>query len=98
MSASSNNNDKKQNCWEVKKCGRQPGGNKVGDSGVCPASIPGQYDGKNGGSFSGRFCWAVAGTLCQGKPEASDALNLRSCFRCSFMKQVAEEEGDDFVL
>ena len=26
------------NCWEVKKCGREPGGAKVAELGVCPAS------------------------------------------------------------
>jgi hypothetical protein len=29
---------KKLNCWEVKKCGREPGGVKVKELGVCPAS------------------------------------------------------------
>ena len=26
------------NCWEVKQCGRQPGGPKAGEFGVCPAA------------------------------------------------------------
>ncbi|MGE5174112.1 MAG: two-CW domain-containing protein, partial [Betaproteobacteria bacterium] len=28
----------KLNCWEHKKCGRQPGGHKVAELGVCPSA------------------------------------------------------------
>ena len=28
----------KENCWEVKQCGRQPGGAKTGELGVCLAT------------------------------------------------------------
>ena len=28
----------KLNCWQVKKCGREPGGAKVAEFGVCPAA------------------------------------------------------------
>ena len=30
----------KKNCWEVKKCERQPDGAKVEELGVCPSSTP----------------------------------------------------------
>jgi len=30
---------KKLNCWEFKKCGRQFGGEKVSDLGLCPVVI-----------------------------------------------------------
>ena len=29
------------NCWEVKKCGREPGGKSVATLGVCPAASEG---------------------------------------------------------
>jgi len=29
----------KKNCWEVMNCGRQTGGTKVSEMGVCPAAI-----------------------------------------------------------
>jgi len=32
------NHPGKLNCWEFKKCGRQPGGPKVAELGVCPAT------------------------------------------------------------
>ena len=57
---------KKINCWEFKKCGRQPGGVKVAELGVCEAAsaavLNDIHDGKNGG----RACWAITGTLCGG--------------------------------
>jgi len=31
----------------------------------CPANDNGEYSGANRGLFRGRFCWAVAGTLCE---------------------------------
>ena len=54
----------RKNCWEVMKCGRQPGGEKVGEFGVCPAAEPSEFDGTNRGTYGGRFCWAIAGTFC----------------------------------
>ncbi len=50
---------KRKNCWEVKKCGRQPGGEKVDELGVCPAAVPNEYDGTNKGNHGGRFCWQL---------------------------------------
>jgi hypothetical protein len=29
---------KKQNCWEYMKCGREPGGEKVAELGICRAA------------------------------------------------------------
>ena len=41
----------KLNCWEFKKCGREAGGSKVGELGLCPAAttraVDGVHDGKN---------------------------------------------------
>ena len=44
----------KLNCWEFMKCGRQPGGEKVDELGVCPASIEPRTDGTNSGKMGGR--------------------------------------------
>jgi hypothetical protein len=55
----------KMNCWELKKCGREPGGAKTAEYGVCPAAEStdsnGVNSGKNGGHFlrgksPGGFC------------------------------------------
>ena len=88
-----------KNCWEMKKCGREFGGEKVEELGVCPAAIHSEYDGTNGGKYGGRFCWAIAGTLCRGRIQGTFAIKLTNCLYCGFLKQVnEEEEGRDFVL
>ncbi len=54
---------KKPNCWEYKKCGREPDGKNVDELGVCPAAADTSFDQINSGTCGGRFCWAVAGTF-----------------------------------
>jgi len=88
----------KKNCWDVKKCERQPGGAKAEELGVCVSTVPGAFDGINEGSHGGRFCWRIAGTLCGGKPQGTAAQKTMNCLDCEFFKQVVEEEGEDFVL
>jgi hypothetical protein len=88
-------NMKRQNCWESKKCGRQLGGEKTKELGVCPASTEAKVTGVNGGSFAGRCCWAVAGTLCGGKVQGTFASKLANCISCEFYLSVKKEEGKD---
>jgi hypothetical protein len=88
----------RRDCWEIKTCGREPGGGNVVELGVCPAALPNQYSGVNGGRHAGRFCWAVAGTLCGGKAQGTYAMKLLNCLDCEFLKQVHEDEGREFVL
>jgi protein gp37 len=82
----------KQNCWEFKKCGRQPGGQKVADLGVCPATVHQPLDGAHEGKNAGRSCWVVAGSLCGGKIQGTYAQKLNNCWRCEFMNMVKKEE------
>ncbi len=82
----------KKNCWEFKNCGRQPGGHKVEEMGVCPASTMQDLDGAHGGKNAGRACWAVAGSLCGGKCQGTYAQKLHNCWRCEFMITVKQEE------
>lgn len=88
----------KLNCWDVLKCGRQPGGDLAEKFGVCPAAVPGEYDGMNDGECAGRFCWAISGTFCEGKVHGTYATKLKSCLNCEFLNKVHEEEGRDFRL
>jgi len=83
----------KLNCWEVKKCGREEGGDKTDEMGVCPAASESFCDGINGGQKGGRVCWALAGTFCGGKVQGSFADKQLSCMTCEFFKQVETEEG-----
>ncbi len=83
----------KQNCWEFKKCGREPGGAKEKELGVCKASLETRTNGINNGKNAGRACWAIAGTLCGGKVQGSFAEKLGNCLTCAFYQQVGAEEG-----
>ena len=89
----------RKNCWEVMNCQRQPGGEKVEELGVCPATLPNKYDSFNKGKHGGRFCWAIADTLCEGSFGGAAYIdNLGNCINCKFLKQVSEEEAQGFVL
>jgi methyl-accepting chemotaxis protein len=61
------------NCWQVKKCGREAGGAKAKELGVCPAY-----------PNDGHHCAEVAGTLCGGKVQGSFAQKLTNCLKCEF--------------
>jgi hypothetical protein len=87
----------KMNCWEFKKCGRQPGGVKVAELGVCAASIATKVDGINCGKNGGRACWPIAGTLCGGNVQGSFAEKLGNCLKCEFYQLVGAEEGPNHV-
>ena len=80
------------NCWEFKKCGREPGGAKSAELGVCPSATETRLDGTNNGKNAGRVCWALAGTLCGGKVQGTYAQKFLNCMECEFYKQVIREE------
>ncbi len=88
----------KKNCWESMKCGREPGGIRSEELGICPASTEKRFDGVNGGDASGRFCWAVAGTLCGGEVQGTFARKFKNCSMCPFLLEVINEEGDVFIM
>ena len=88
----------RKNCWEFKKCGRELGGSKSLDLGVCAASADKKYDGVNGGNRGGRACWLVAGTMCGGKPQGTFTEKYVTCLNCDFFKSVRKEEGREFVM
>lgn len=86
----------KKNCWEFKKCGREPGGNQVSELGVCPATEMRQANGLNEGDNGGRSCWAIAGTFCGGKIQGEFANKLNGCMGCDFYEEVMGEQGDAY--
>lgn len=88
----------KSNCWEFKKCGRETGGAKAAELGVCHAATDASSNGLNGGKYGGRICWAVAGTLCGGKVQGAFAEKELSCMNCDFFMKVKEEEGSLFLV
>ena len=87
---------KKLNCWESKKCGREPGGEKARDLGACPSATLEKANGINHGKNAGRSCWVVAGTLCGGKTQGEFAMKLKNCLQCEFYDLVVKEEGVKF--
>jgi hypothetical protein len=85
---------RKINCWEFKKCGRQPGGHKVKELGICPASVETRANGIHGGKNGGRCCWAVLATNCSGGVVAETRFSqkLAECINCEFYKNTFKEE------
>ena len=65
--------DRGLNCWEFKQCGREAGGAKARELGVCPAYPDHGHD-----------CARLAGTLCGGKVQGSFANKITSCLKCKF--------------
>ena len=83
----------KLNCWDFKKCGREPDGAKARELGVCPASTETRVNGTNGGTNGGRACWAITGTLCGGKVQGTFSAKVGNCLECEFYQLVGAEEG-----
>lgn len=83
----------KQNCWEFKKCGREKGGSKVHELGVCPAesfvSADGFCEGKNGG----RACVYITGTFCSGTIQGTHKEKEKECSKCDFYNVLRNEHG-----
>lgn len=88
----------KQNCWEIKECGREPGGKNESELGTCPTTTESRLDGVHSGKNAGRSCWVIAGTMCGGKVQGTFVDKQPDCLECDFYRQVVEEEGDSFIL
>ncbi len=83
----------RQNCWEFFQCGREPGGSRASELGVCLTPLDREADGLNNGKNGGRICWAIAGTYCDGEPQGTFVRKQVGCFECEFYKKVKAEEG-----
>jgi len=82
----------KQNCWDFKQCGREQGGLKANEFGVCPAAIDTANRGLYGGKNRDRVCWVVMGTLCAGMPQSTFAQKRLFCRTCEFFQQIKREQ------
>jgi hypothetical protein len=85
------------NCWEYMQCGREVGGRRADELGVCPAFKDIRLDGVHGGKNGGRACWAVAGSFAKRKPSGKLAAKDKDCdcTSCDFFELVKREEGRD---
>jgi hypothetical protein len=77
-----------ENCWEFKKCGREPGGAMAGELGVCPVTIATFANGLNRGTNGGRICWAINGSFDK---------HAGRCIRCDFFNLLEQEEAEDRI-
>ncbi|MEO5361775.1 MAG: hypothetical protein H7843_15260 [Nitrospirota bacterium] len=80
----------KLNCWEFKKCGREPEGVNALQLGICPVTLATTYDGLHDGKNAGRACWAVPFATTDGR--MSFATKIRKCTKCDFHHLVISEE------
>jgi len=71
------------NCWEIIKCGREKGGAKIADDGVCIAST----------LEMGHSCWALAGTLCGSVVQGTYAQKIGDCQKCIVFMQYDRTSG-----
>lgn len=88
----------KLNCWEFKNCGREPGGKKAAELGVCPTATCAELNESHGGKKGGRACWVIAGTMCGGQVQGSFAQKFKNCSVCDFYQAVKAEEKTGFQL
>ncbi|MEF9476320.1 MAG: hypothetical protein L0958_06535 [Candidatus Mariimomonas ferrooxydans] len=83
-------------CWEIKKCGRKEGGDKVKELGVCVAY-----------PNNGHSCWIIAGTFYKGEVQGTFAKKEKLCVICEVYKlystffgekkeQLAKEYPEEF--
>lgn len=84
----------KENCWEYFKCGREPGGARCEEHGICPAATALEFDGINHGRAAGRVCWAI--TASKSVEERAD--KFCKCMKCILFSKVIVEEGRNFEL
>ena len=83
----------RRNCWEHKQCGREPGGRRSRELGVCPVAVTDELHGAHGGLNAGRACWVVEGSLCGGRVQGDYAKKLSECWRCDFFNAVKTNES-----
>ncbi len=86
----------KLNCWEFRKCGREPGGTKVAQLETCPAAVESRADGIHSGINGGRCCWAVTAALRQ-KGICMEQAGI-GCNGCDFYRLVRSEEEQRLTL
>ena len=83
----------KSNCWDISQCGRESGGKRAAELGVCATSISEYFNGTNGGVNGGRCCWRVSGTLFNGNRQCEMLESVGCCQKCEVFQTVKIEEG-----
>lgn len=74
-----------ENCWEIKKCGRQKNGWLSKELGECIASRENM----------GHSCWVIAGTLCGGTVQGDSIDKGKNCIKCEVYKKYNRTIGSE---
>lgn len=82
-----------RNCWEIARCGREPGGSQAQALGVCPAAL-----GESGNSIrhieaSERVSGTVTGNLCYAEIQGTTASQPEACPHCEATWRIQGDEG-----
>jgi hypothetical protein len=88
----SNLMNNKLNCWEFKKCGREPGGKNLSVFGVCSVPVTIGFDNVNNGKNGGRSCWIIRESACEEVMRKCCVQEIRECRQCDFYRFVNETE------
>ncbi len=84
-------NENALNCWEFKKCGREPNGEKVVLYGVCPVAADKRADGIHNGKNAGRCCWVMPSRSRLKNTFSCCSGGLDECRECNFYKMVKKD-------
>jgi hypothetical protein len=88
------------NCWEFRRCGREPGGRLASQEGVCRAAVYEPADGYLGGTNGGTACCFIKGTVCEESRHHQATYRGKSegCWDCAFYRMLRREHGPAFSM
>ncbi|MCI5208169.1 MAG: hypothetical protein D3910_05130 [Candidatus Electrothrix sp. ATG2] len=82
----------KLNCWEFKKCGREPGGKNITVFGVCPIPVEIGFNSVNNGKNGGRSCWIIRESACEPVMRKCCVQEIKECRLCDFYRFINKEK------
>lgn len=80
------------------KCGREPGGTKSAELGVCPAATYKDAHGFLGGKNAGRACAFVSNTFYGGGIQGTYTDKEKNCGKCDFFMKLKQEHGNEATI
>ncbi len=82
-----------RDCWEFFQCGREIGGEKVEELGICPAVTASERDGNCSDKNGDRGCAFISGNFCNGVNQGSLKDEEINCIQCVFFRMVSLNDG-----
>ncbi|MCI5148900.1 MAG: hypothetical protein D3916_05850 [Candidatus Electrothrix sp. MAN1_4] len=77
-------NDSKIDCWEFKKCGREPGGKNIEKYGLCSLVVSLEDNKINNKRNGERLCWSLRESACEGIMRECCVNEIKECRQCTF--------------